>query len=333
MLCVGVALHLLASDPLQTIAIGCRKFCCTVPVVYAHVQYYFESRFSTADNTLTVLAQYKKIFDVSPIGFIRNVTLETHIPKTQECVLAQFMKILRLLIENRTLKAWPSLNPKMSSPYSSRFSFSSFLIDKLQWECLWGLCFPLTVCTSVCLLRLTWEWWTQRRQHWNSVEQTLPWSRYGCLIVSIGLVLVCSAIILQGFFRHCRPNTTCTPLHVCLFLKQFYNIRNVMFSLLCSVACHCLEYCRIHTLHISHPQTKVEVKSCSYKPWLLSTTSWYVKLFMYTINVEPERLWTEKKLRQYKTRAAGEGFMPRLFLADKREGEGFIVLMMVYSRT
>ena len=47
---------------------------------------------------------------------------------------------------------------------------------------------------------------------------------------------------------------------------------------------------------------------------------------------EPERLSAEKKLRQYKTRAAGEGFMPRLFPADKREGEGFIVLI-IYSWT
>ena len=35
---------------------------------------------------------------------------------------------------------------------------------------------------------------------------------------------------------------------------------------------------------------------------------------------------------QYKTRAAGEGFKPRLCPADKREGEGFIVLM-IYSKT
>ena len=46
---------------------------------------------------------------------------------------------------------------------------------------------------------------------------------------------------------------------------------------------------------------------------------------------EPERFSAEKKL--YKTQASGEGFiMPRLFPADKRECEGFIVVA-IYFRT
>ena len=54
--------------------------------------------------------------------------------------------------------------------------------------------------------------------------------------------------------------------------------------------------------------------------------------FTCTINTRAWAFISWEKLRQYKTRAAGEGFMPRLFPADKREGEGFVVLM-IYSRT
>ena len=53
--------------------------------------------------------------------------------------------------------------------------------------------------------------------------------------------------------------------------------------------------------------------------------------YVYIKYPSPKRLAAEKKLRQYKTWAAGEGFMPRLFPADKREAEGFIVLM-IHSR-
>ena len=53
----------------------------------------------------------------------------------------------------------------------------------------------------------------------------------------------------------------------------------------------------------------------------------------YVYNKYPSpSVYQLRKLRQYETRAAGEGFMPRLFPANKREGEGFVVLT-IYSRT
>ena len=53
--------------------------------------------------------------------------------------------------------------------------------------------------------------------------------------------------------------------------------------------------------------------------------------YMYVYNKYPSP--SVYQLRKAEaTRAAGEGFMPTLFPADKREGEGFIVLM-IYSRT